>query len=220
MNTPASSITWNWSGAEVEAESFRRIEAEVDPHELSLEHWRIARRMIHTTTEFAIMDELHFADAPVATGLQALKEGRPIYCDSNMIRSGVSIPKLQSFNRNYTRDSLHCFVADADVAQAAKENNTTRALAAVAKGKKIIDDGIVLIGNAPLALARICQLIEAGELRPRLVIGMPVGFVNVIESKQWLMRLKVPQVVLTGRRGGSPLAVTTLHAIMESREED
>jgi precorrin isomerase len=216
MKSSAENITWDWTGAEVEAESFRRIEAEAGDHGLPLPHWRVVRRMIHTTTEFAILGEVGFHGNPVEVGLQAMREGRPIYSDSNMIRSGLSVPKLQKFHPGYARESIHCYVADPDVANLAKDRNCTRALAAIEKGRPIIDDGIVLIGNAPLALAGICRMIEAGELRPRLIIGMPVGFVNVIESKEWLMRTDVPHIVLTGRRGGSPLAVTALHAIMES----
>jgi precorrin isomerase len=172
--------------------------------------------MIHTTADFGLLGSVHFSDNPVAAGLEALREGRPIYCDSNMIRSGLSVANLQRLHPDYTRESLHCHVADPDVAELAKKNNSTRALAAVEKGRQVIDGGIVLIGNAPLALAGICRMIEAGQGKPRLVIGMPVGFVNVVESKNWLLRLPVPQIVLTGRRGGSPLAVSALHGIMES----
>lgn len=216
MNTREESITWNWSGAQVEAESFRRIEAEIGDHGLSPEHWRVGRRMIHTCTDFRLVENLSFHGSPVPAALAALRDGASIYCDSNMIRSGISVPKLKKFNSDYERESIHCYVSDPEVASLAARNNTTRALAAIEKGRPIIDGGIVLIGNAPLALAGICRMIEAGELMPRLVIGMPVGFVNVIESKRWLARTDVPHIVLHGRLGGSPLAVSALHGIMES----
>jgi Precorrin isomerase len=216
MKNLEDKITWNWTGAQVEAESFRQIEAEVGSHTLKTTEWRVLRRLIHTTTEFGLKDEIRFHGNPVQVGLKALREGRPIYCDSNMIRSGISVPKLQTLYSDYKRDHIHCYVADPKVAEMARIQNCTRALAAIDYGRAYIDDGIVLIGNAPLALAGICRMVDAGEVRPRLIIGLPVGFVNVIESKEWLMRLNVPHIVLTGRRGGSPLAVAALHGILES----
>ena len=208
-------ITWNASGAWIESESFRRIEAEADKHRFTEDEWRIARRLIHTTADFSIVENLRFAHNPIDEGIAALNEGVPIYTDSNMIKAGISETKLKKFNRKYTKASVHCFVADEDVAQTAKKENTTRALAGIRKGKKIINNGIFLCGNAPLALAGTIKMIIEEGIRPRLIIGMPVGFVNVIESKELLKATDVPYITIEGRRGGSTLAVATLHAIME-----
>ena len=186
-------IRWNMSPAEIEQESFRRIEAECDLHRtLSAPHWRVARRLIHTTADMHIADTLVFRHDPVAAGLAALRRKAPIFCDSQMLRSGLSLPKLRTLHPGYGPE---------DRAE---------------KARPLLDGGIVLIGNAPLALARIARYILEEDVRPALVVGMPVGFVNVVESKELLGRCPVPQIVLEGRRGGSALAVTTLHAVMES----
>jgi precorrin isomerase len=212
-------IAWHLSGAEIEAESFRRIEAEMPPHDFSPAEWRVARRLIHASADFAIARDLVFAHDPITAGLTALRQQAPIYCDANMIKSGISVARLQQLNPDWSRDDIHCYIAEPDTARRAAADGTTRALAAVERGKKVIDGGIVLIGNAPLALAGICRLAAAGTLRPRLIIGMPVGFVNVIEAKELLQQLDIPQIIVVGRRGGSPLAVAALHGLMESASE-
>jgi len=209
-------IRWDLSGAEVEAESFRRIEAETGEIALPLPQWRVVRRLIHAAGDCSLRDQVVFAHNPVEAGLQALREGVPLYADSNMIRSGISIVKLRRFCSRYSRQDIHCHVAAPDVARHAQETGRTRALCALEKNPGVLNGGIVLIGNAPLALAGLTRMILAGEVRPRLVIAMPVGFVNVVESKQLIMATEIPHIVVRGRRGGSPLAVAALHGIMES----
>ena len=211
-----SKITWDMAGLEIEAESFRRIEAEVSDRSENQMEWQVARRLIHTTADFTIMDTLKFRHNPVEAGLQALRDGVAIYSDSNMIKAGLSVPKLQKFNSAYSRESIHCYVADPDVAKLAAQENITRALAGIRKAKDIIDGGIFMCGNAPLALAGTIRMIVEEGIRPRLIIGMPVGFVNVVESKELLKEIDVPHITIEGRRGGSTLAVATLHAIMEN----
>ena len=210
-------IRWNLSGAEIERESFRVIEAECDLHErMPVEAWRIARRLIHTTADKSIADTLAFRHNPIESGLAALRRGAPIFCDSKMIRSGLSLERLQRLFPGYAASSLHCHISDEDVIARARREGHTRALCSAEKARPMLDGGIVLIGNAPLALARIARFILEEGVRPALVVGMPVGFVNVVESKELLATCPVPQIVLEGRRGGSALAVTTLHAVMES----
>ncbi|MFA6715774.1 MAG: precorrin-8X methylmutase [Victivallales bacterium] len=213
-----SKIIWNMTGAEIEEESFRRIDALADKSAFSAEEWHVARRLIHTTADFAISETLKFRHNPIEAGLKALAEGSLIYSDSNMIKAGISVPKLRRFNPGYERDSIHCYVADSDVAETAKAKNSTRALAAIKKAAGIIDGGIFLCGNAPLALAGVIRMIIEEGIRPKLIIGMPVGFVNVVESKELLRETTVPHIVIEGRRGGSPLAVAALHGIMENYE--
>ena len=132
-----------------------------------------------------------------------------------MIKAGLSVAKLQRFNMSYTRESILAPLADADVSAYAEEHHITRALAAVTLHADSLDGAIFLCGNAPLALAGMTRLALAGKIRPALVIAMPVGFVNVVESKDYAHELDVPMIVLNGRRGGSPLAVAALHGIME-----
>jgi precorrin-8X/cobalt-precorrin-8 methylmutase len=214
-----TTVQWTLSPEAIEQESFRRIEAEVGPHGYAPQEWRVVRRMIHTTANFAIKDCVHFAGAPVAAGLRALRAGAPLYCDSQMIRHGLSLARLQRLNPAYEAGHIVCRVSDPAVAAEARRRGQTRALVAVEQSRAMLDGAIVLIGNAPLALASVARLIETDHLRPALVIGMPVGFVNVVESKDMIMATQVPQIVLKGRLGGSPLAVATLHAIMESADD-
>ena len=212
-------IRWEMRGTEIEQESFRIIEEEVGEITLPPPEWRVVRRLIHAAGDFSLKDNVLFAHDPIEAGLKALEEGAPLYADSNMIRSGVSVNKLRRFYHGYDREDIHCHIADADVARLAKKTNRTRALCALEKSRSILDRAIVLIGNAPLALAGLSRMIIQEEVHPRLVIAMPVGFVNVIESKKLIMETEVPHIVLLGRRGGSPLAVAALHGIMESGKQ-
>ncbi len=210
-------ILWNLSGPEIEAESFRRIEAETmvaDRECFTAAEWRVARRLIHTTADFSILDILEFRGNPIEKLREALTQGKTIYSDSNMIKSGISVPKLQKFNPAYTREKIICEIASPEVMELAKNENITRALAAVRIYAEQINGGIFLCGNAPLALA---GMIQAG-LRPAVVIAMPVGFVNVEESKMMLDQTDLPFIRVNGRRGGSPLAVAALHGAMEEVE--
>ncbi len=214
-----SSILWEADGLEIERESFRRIDAEATPSQharFSPEEWHVARRLVHTTADFAILDALEFSGEPISAGLEALRRGATIYCDSNMIKSGLSVPKLQKFHPEYTRESILCPIMEPEVASYAKEHHITRALAGVTLYRDRLEGAIFLSGNAPLALAGIVRLCVETGLRPALIVGMPVGFVNVVESKKLLSLVPhIPWIRLNGRRGGSPLAVATLHGIME-----
>lgn len=212
------SLRWHLDAGEIERESFRIIEGECPELAAALppEHWRVARRLIHTTADVRIADTLVFRHDPVAAGLAALRRGAFIFCDSKMLRSGLSLEKLRRLCPDYGPERLLCHISDPDVAARARAEGLTRALCSAEKALPVLDGGIVLIGNAPLALARIARAILDDGLRPALVIGMPVGFVNVVEAKELLAACPVPQIVLEGRRGGSATAVTSLHAIMES----
>ena len=213
-----ANIEWQMSGVEIENESFSRIEEGLKDFQKQVEPeiYRIGRRLVHTTADFAIVNDLCWKSDPVSAGLNALRNKAPIYCDSSMIRSGLSLARLKQVNNAYTPDDVHCLVADPQVFKEAGVRGQARSLVAVEKAKNIIDGGIVLIGNAPLALAGIIRLLVEENVRPRLIIGMPVGFVHVVESKELVMATDIPQVVIKGRRGGSSLAVATLHAIIES----
>lgn len=210
-------IRWDLNAAEIEQESFRTIESECpESDSLPLPQWRVARRLIHTTADTEIARTLVFRHHPIESGLEALRRKSPVFCDSNMIRAGLSIDRLRLLNPDYTREDIHCHISDPDIVEQAKATHRTRAICAAEKALPLLDGGIVLIGNAPLSLARIARYILEEGVKPALVIGMPVGFVNVVESKQILGLCDVPHIVLEGRRGGSALAVTTLHAIIES----
>jgi len=211
-------IDWNMTGEEIEAESFRRIEAEAGAHGYGPEEWRVVRRMIHASADFGLLKQVRFLNKPVAAGRAALAARAPIYCDSNMIRTGLSLARLQRINPAYAHADIHCKVAQPDIAAAARERLQTRSLVAMEEALPLLGGAIVVIGNAPLALAALARAIQQDRPTPALVIAMPVGFVHVLEAKALIMALSVPQIVVEGRRGGSALAVAALHAILEGDE--
>jgi precorrin isomerase len=201
------------SGPEIETKSFAQIDAEAGEHGFPADQWQIVRRLIHTSADFAMCDLIDFSEDAIVSGVAALKAGASIYSDSNMIRSGVSVARLQQVNGSYSRDSISCHVADEDIAAIARETGLPRSLYAIRKAKEQLDGGIVLIGNAPVALLELNRLAIEENIRPALVIGMPVGFVHVVESKEELETTGLPYILLRGRRGGSPLAVAALNAL-------
>lgn len=199
------------SGPEIEQRSFETIDREAR-HEFPADQWEIVRRMIHTTGDLTLGELLRFSLDAIESGVAALKQGRPIYADSNMIRAGLSLPRLRSANASYSANKIFCHVADEDVARQSAESNLPRSLFAIRKAKAMLDGGIAVFGNAPVALLELNRMIIEERIRPALVLAMPVGFVHVIESKEELLSLPVPHVAITGTRGGSTLAVAALHA--------
>lgn len=172
----------------------------------------VVKRVIHTTADFDFAQTLRFSEHAVAQGVAALKAGTNIVTDTNMARSGVSRPSLTKLG-----GQVFCYMADEDVARAAKENGTTRAVAAMEKMAREQPGAILAVGNAPTALLELAQLIEGG-LRPALVIAAPVGFVNVVESKEriWQVCLahQVPVIAAMGRKGGSGVAAAICNALL------
>ena len=201
------------NGPEIEARSFEIIDQEAPVHGFTVDEWQVVRRMIHTVGDFSIMANVVFSPTAIASALAALRAGQPIYTDSNMIRSGLSLVRLRSVCPAYGPESLVCYVSDGEVARLAREQNLPRSLLAVQKAKSFLDGAIALIGNAPVALLEINRLILEEGIKPALVVAMPVGFVHVLESKEEAAESGVPFITLTGRRGGSPLAVSVLHAL-------
>lgn len=172
----------------------------------------VVKRVIHTTADFDFAQTLRFSEHAVAQGVAALEKGTNIVTDTNMARSGVSRPSLTKLG-----GQVFCYMADEDVARAAKENGTTRAVAAMEKMSREQPGAILAVGNAPTALLELAQLIEGG-LRPALVIAAPVGFVNVVESKEriWQVCLahQVPVIAAMGRKGGSGVAAAICNALL------
>jgi precorrin-8X/cobalt-precorrin-8 methylmutase len=201
------------SGEAIEKRSFEIIDEEASRNGFSADQWPVVRRILHTTADFGLCKDVKFSSDAVKSGISALKRGSRIFVDSNMIRSGLSLARLRKVQPTYGPDHIACHVADEDVVQQALETGLPRSLFAVRKAHSILDKGIAVFGNAPVALMELNRLIVEEGIKPALVIAMPVGFVHVIESKDELMSLKIPYIAIVGRRGGSPLAVATLHAI-------
>ncbi len=201
------------TGAEIESLSLKRVEEEAPAHSFTRDEWQIVRRMIHATGDFSLVESVRFSPDFTDSAVRSLQEGRPLYLDSNMIRSGLSLARLRAANPGYGPRDLLCHVADEDVAQEATTKNLPRSLFAVRRAAAILQGGIAVFGNAPVGLLELNRLIAEENIRPAFVIAMPVGFVHVTESKEELMSLNVPYAVIIGRRGGSPLAVSVIHAL-------
>lgn len=193
---------------EIEKRSFEIIEEELG-RELDPVLKPIIKRVIHTTADFSYADTLFFSENAVEKGLQALREGVSIITDTNMGRAGINKKKLEQYG-----GKVHCFMADEDVAAAALAQQTTSAASEHDKAAAMQEDFIFAIGNAPTALIRLYELIQEGKIRPRLIIGVPVGFVNVVEAKELILTAGVPVIVARGRKGGSNVAAAICNALI------
>lgn len=199
----------------IERESMRIIQQELDEMGITLDPdcADVVRRAIHTTADFDYAKNLIFTPGAASAGAAALRSGTPIVTDTNMARSGINQKACTQFGVE-----RFCYMADPEVAQAAKEHGTTRAVAAVDRWAQEHPNAIFAVGNAPTALLRMCELMEAGKLRPSLVIAVPVGFVNVVESKEAMLelcrKLEVPAIVAMGRKGGSTVAAAICNALL------
>ena len=169
----------------------------------------VVMRVIHTTADFDYADTLAFSQGVIERAAAALRQGVSIVSDTSMVRAGVDKTRLAAFGCD-----ILCFMQDDDVAEMARRHGTTRAKASIDKAAAMGKPVIFAIGNAPTALLRVCELKEAGQLSPELVIGVPVGFVNVVESKEALMRSGIPFITSIGRKGGSNVAAAVCNALM------
>lgn len=199
------------SGPEIEDRSFEAIDRQAQ-HSFATDEWEIVRRMIHTAGDLTLAEIARFSADAIPAGVKALREGRPLYVDANMIRAGLSPARLRSANPDYTTTKIFCHIADEDVARQAKQAGLPRSLFAIRKAKPMLHGGIVVFGNAPVALLELNRLIIEEGIRPALVLALPVGFVHVLESKEEFLALDIPHVALVGHRGGSALAVAAVHA--------
>lgn len=197
---------------DIERISMNIIESELgDTSHLSKGEKLVVKRVIHTTADFEYLDNLKFSKNAIDIAKNILKQGAVIVTDTQMAFSGISKPALRALNCE-----IHCFMSDSDVAEAAKKNGTTRAVVSIDKAaKKFFDKNIIfVVGNAPTALIRICELAESGKLSPSFVVGTPVGFVNVVQSKNMIMQTDIPYIVADGRKGGSTVAAAVCNAIL------
>ena len=205
--------------ADIERTSISIITRELD--ELGLtpppETAAVVKRVIHTTADFDYAKNLRFTPGAVQAAVRALQRGVVIVTDTNMALAGISRPGLAKLGFEAV-----CYMADPAVAEAAKQAGTTRAVAAMHRAAREHPGAILAVGNAPTALLTIAEEIEAG-LRPALVIGVPVGFVNVVESKETLFAIceqhGVPAIAAMGRKGGSNVAAAICNALVYSAAE-
>ena len=203
--------------ADIEKESMRIIEGELQERgiEIPQEHLTVVKRVIHTTADFDYGENLKFTDKAVERAVTALKEGgKTFITDTNMALSGISKPSLQKLDAQAV-----CYMADPEIMKTAKEQGTTRAYASMKRGASEHPDAIFVSGNAPTALIAISEMIREG-LKPSLVIAVPVGFVNVVESKEEIFELcadhDIPAIAAFGRKGGSNVAASICNALLYS----
>lgn len=194
---------------EIETRSFELITQELGNARLEPGTELIVKRCIHTSADFDYAENLCFSDGVVENAMEAIRNGACIVTDTQMAKSGINKKILRQYG-----GEVYCFMADADVADQARENGTTRATASMDKALSLNKPLIFAIGNAPTALIRLYELIQDGRLKPELVIGVPVGFVNVVQSKELIMQADVPYIVARGRKGGSNIAACICNALL------
>ena len=202
----------NISPKDIERRSMEIIESELkDTSHLSQEEKLVVKRVIHTTADFDYLDNLKFSPGAVCHGIAALKNHAVIVTDTNMAKAGINKAALKKLGCEVV-----CFMADEDVAAGANEKGLTRAVVSVDKAAEQLKDKNVIyaIGNAPTALLHLLELIERKRFVPSLVVGAPVGFVNVIQSKEMIKKCHVPYIVADGRKGGSTVAAAICNAIL------
>ncbi len=203
-------------GRDIESGSFAIVDREAGPHDFAPDDWQVVRRVIHATADFEFKRLMQFSPGATQSGVRSLKSGCAIVVDVNMIAAGLSAERLAAYGCR-----VFGFIADADVIAQAKADNSTRAIEAMRKAHRLglLEGSIVAIGNAPTALIELGRLVREAQVRPALVIGVPVGFVSAAESKEAALQMPVPHIVARGRKGGSPIAVAILHALLLLSQE-
>lgn len=194
---------------DIEKRSFEIITEILGDRKLDPENELVIKRVIHTSADFDYVDNLAFSEHAVQKGIEALRGGCDIVTDTQMARSGINKTILGKLG-----GEVHCFMSDPDVAAEAKQRGITRAIVSMERAAALEKPCIFAIGNAPTALLSLKEQIEAGKLHPALIIGVPVGFVNVVESKELIMQAGVPYIVARGRKGGSNVAAAICNAML------
>lgn len=193
---------------DIEKKSFSIITEELGERTFPAGQAEVVKRVIHTTADFDYADNLCFSAHAVEDAKQALSQGATIVTDTNMAMSGINKTILSGLGGR-----VCCFMSDADVAAEAKQRGVTRAVVSMEHAAKLSGPLIFAIGNAPTALIRLHELIAEGTCKPALVIGVPVGFVNVVESKELFLDGAVPYIIARGRKGGSNVAAAIVNAL-------
>ena len=194
---------------DIEKRSFEIITEILGDTKLDAENELVIKRVIHTTADFDYVQNLVFSPHAVTRGIEALRGGCDIVTDTQMAKAGINKKILAKLG-----GEVHCFMADEDVAKEAKERGVTRAIVSMEHAARLPKPCIFAIGNAPTALISLHELIEKGALDPALVIGVPVGFVNVVESKELFVHSDIPHIIARGRKGGSNVAAAICNAML------
>ena len=194
---------------DIEKKSFEIITEILGDKVLDEENADIIKRVIHTSADFDYADNLYFSEHATKTFVEAIKNGAHIVTDTQMAKSGINKKLLAKYG-----GEVHCFISDEDVHKAAKKRGVTRAIISMEKACTLDKPVIFAIGNAPTALIKVKELIDEGKINPVGVIGVPVGFVNVITSKEGIIDSNIPCIVARGRKGGSNVAAAIVNALI------
>ena len=195
--------------ADIESRSFEIITQELGPRQLDPRQAPIIKRCIHTSADFDYADNLYFSDGAVERMLAALRAGAHIVTDTQMARAGINKTVLARFG-----GQVHCFMSDSDVAAEARQRQVTRAVVSMERAAALSGPLLFAIGNAPTALLHLVELAGRGRVQPAGIIGVPVGFVNVIESKERLIESGLCCIAARGRKGGSNIAACICNALL------
>ena len=206
---------------EIELRSMEIIRSELGERRFSSWEEPVILRVIHATADFDFADNLRFSPGAAEAGIRSLLEGADVITDTNMAKAGIRRRTLENFG-----GTLRCFMADKDVAEEARRRGITRASASMEHAARLEKEtgkgAVIALGNAPTALIRLHELIRAGEIHPKLVIGAPVGFVNVTASKELFLADKepeIPWIIAAGRKGGSTVACAIVNALLIQAEK-
>jgi len=203
-------------GQSIEDRSFEIIDSEVGRHHYNKDEWPIVRRVIHATADFdfARGNMIIFHKDAIRYGLKSLKNSCNIVVDVNGVIGGFNKENLKEFG-----NKVICNISDPNIATHAKKFNMTRAQISMRMASSEMNGGVVVIGNAPTALVEVIQMIKENATQPALVIGVPVGFVCAVESKEDLQTLQIPYITNMGRKGGSPCASAIVNALFKLLKE-
>ncbi len=199
-----------WDPLEIERKSMEIIEPYLVSHNLNPGQKAVIKRIIHTSGDPDLIHDVRFHPRAVEAGISALRKGAAVFTDVNMLKAGINTKMVQGYG-----GEVRCFIADPEVAVAAKAMGITRAAAGFRMHSAELDHSVVVIGNAPTALFEVMDLINKNMIAPALLVGTPVGFVGAAESKELLLQLDgVPFITLLGTRGGSSIAASIINALL------
>lgn len=194
----------------IEDKSMELIYPYVKDLNLTADEIRVYSRTIHASGDVDYANLVHTSPNAVQKGIEALQNGADIFTDVEMVRTGISKPALKIHG-----NEVHCLIKDEKVAVMAKELGVTRSIAAMRTFGKQLDGQVVAIGNAPTALYEVLRLALEENIKPALIVGIPVGFVGAAESKDYLMEVSpVPYITVKGNKGGSPIAASVINALL------
>ncbi|MCH2205447.1 MAG: precorrin-8X methylmutase [Lentisphaerales bacterium] len=200
-------------GRQIESSSFDVIDAEVGPHDFGPREWEVVRRVIHSTADFEYKHLVKISENGIDAGIKALQNGCNIIADVKMITIGLNQARLDAYGCK-----AYSYISDEDVIATAKANNSTRAIESIRKAHKLgkLEGSIVAVGNAPTALIEVVKIFRETGIKPALIVGVPVGFISAVESKEEVLQEKehLDYILTRGRKGGSTIAVGIIHALL------